>query len=37
MRKYFCKNLIISAEENERYEMTNICLIYGGLIENTND
>ena len=25
MNKYFCKNLITSAEENERFEMTNIC------------
>ena len=32
MRKYFCKNLIMSAEENELFEMTNICWICGDLI-----
>ena len=37
MKKYFCKNLIMSAEENERFEMTNICWICGGLIENTDN
>ena len=25
VKKYFCKNLIMSAEEDERSEMTNIC------------
>ena len=34
MRKYFNKNL--SAEENEKIEMTSICWIFGGLIENTD-
>ena len=33
--KCCCKNLIMSAEENELFEMTNICWICGGLIENT--
>ena len=37
MKKYFCKNLIMSVEENERFEMTNICWICGGLIENTDN
>ena len=37
MRKYFNKNLIMSAEENERSEMTNIFWICGGLIENTDN
>ena len=32
VKKYFCKNLIISAEENERFEMTNICWICNKLI-----
>ena len=36
-RKYFCKNLIMSAEENERFEMTNICWICDKLIENTDN
>ena len=36
MKKYFCKNLIMSAEENERFEMTNICWICDKLIENTD-
>ena len=25
MKKYFCKNLNMSAEENERFELTNFC------------
>ena len=25
LQKYFCKNLIMSAEENKRFESTNIC------------
>ena len=36
-RKYFCKNLIMSAEENERFEMANICWICDKLIENTDN
>ena len=35
--KCCCKNLIMSAEENELFEMTNICWICGGLIENTDN
>ena len=31
MRKYFCKNLVMSAEENERFERTNVCWISGKL------
>ena len=37
MKRYFCKNLIMSAEENELFEMTNICCICGKLIENTDN
>ena len=37
MRKYFCKNLITSAEKNELFEMTNICWICDKLIENTDN
>ena len=33
MRKYFCKNLVMSAEENERFEQANICWICGELFE----
>ena len=33
MRKHFNKNLIMSPEENERFELTNICWICGKLIE----
>ena len=36
-RKYFCKNLIMSAEENELFEMTNVCWICDKLIENTDN
>ena len=36
MKKYFCKNLIMSAEENERFEMTNVCWICDKFIENTD-
>ena len=36
-RKYFCKNLIMSAKENELFEMINICWICGKLIENTDN
>ena len=25
IRKYFCKNVFMSAEENEKFEMTDIC------------
>ena len=37
MKKYFCKNLIMSAEENELFGITNICWICGKLIENTDN
>ena len=37
MRKYICKNLIMSAEENEIFELTNICWICSKLIENSDD
>ena len=37
MEKYFNKNLIMSAEENKKFEMANICWICGGLIENTDN
>ena len=32
IKKHFNKNLVMSAEENERFEMTNICWICGKLI-----
>ena len=37
MKKYFSKNLVMSAEKNEKFERTNICWICGGLIENTDN
>ena len=37
MRKYFCKNTIMRAEENEKFEMTNVCWICDKLIENTDN
>ena len=36
-RKHFCKNVITSAEENERFELTNICWICSKLIKNSDD
>ena len=33
MKKYFCKNLVMSTEENERFELTNICWICSKLID----
>ena len=36
VRKHFSKNLVMTAEENERFEMTNIYWICGKLIENTD-
>ena len=36
MSNYFNKKLIMFAEENERFELTNICFICNGLI-NVND
>ena len=37
MKRYFCKNLIMSAEETELFEMTNICWSCVKVIENTDD
>ena len=36
IKKRFNKNLIMRAEENEKFEMTNICWICNRLIENTD-
>ena len=33
IKKHFNKNFIISAEENERFEMSNICWIFNKLFE----
>ena len=33
IKKHFNKNLVMSAEENERFEMTNICWMCGKLID----
>ena len=33
MKKCFCRNLIMSAEEEERFEKSNICWICGKLFE----
>ena len=32
MKKHFNKNLVMSAEQNEEFERSNICLICGKLI-----
>ena len=32
MKKIFCENLVMTAEENEKFERTNICWICGKLI-----
>ena len=37
VKKHFNKNLIMSAEENERFVLTNICWICSKLIENSDD
>ena len=37
MKRYFCNNLIMSAEETELFEMTNICWSCIKVIENTDD
>ena len=37
VKKNFNKNLITSAEENERFELTNICWICSKLIKNSDD
>ena len=36
MKKYFNKDLIMTDEENEQFEQSNICWICGNLIENTD-
>ena len=33
MKRHFNKNLVMTAEENERFEMTNICWICNKLID----
>ena len=33
MKKHFNKNLIMTAEENEEFERSSICWIFGGLID----
>ena len=33
MKKHFNKNLVMTAEENEEFERSNICCIYGKLID----
>ena len=37
MKKHFHKNLILSAEENERFEMSNICWTCGKLIDSDDN
>ena len=37
MSKHFNKNLVMSVEDNEKFEMANICWICDGLIENTDN
>ena len=37
MKKCFCKNLIMSAEENEKFELSNICWIRNKLFEVNDD
>ena len=37
MKKHFNKNLIVTAEENEEFERSNICWICGGLIDIADD
>ena len=36
-KKYFNKNLIISTEENERFEQSNICCICNKLLDISDD
>ena len=33
MKKYFCNNLVMTAEENEEFERSNICWICSKLID----
>ena len=37
MKKCFCRNLIMSAEEEERFEQSNICWIFGKLFEISDE
>ena len=37
MKKHFNKNLVMTAEENEEFESSNICWICGKLIENEDN
>ena len=37
VKKHFCKNLIMSAEENERFEKTNICWTCNKLFDLSHD
>ena len=37
MKKHFCKNLIMSTEENERFEQTNTCWICNKLIDLSDE
>ena len=37
MKKYFCEKLIMSAEENERFEMSNTCWICDKLFQNNDN
>ena len=37
MKKCFCRNLIMIAEENERFEQSNICWICGKLFEISDE
>ena len=37
VKKHCNKNLIMSAEENERFELTNICWICSKLIKNSDN
>ena len=37
VKKHFNKNLIMSAEENEIFELTNICWIFSKLIKNSDN
>ena len=36
-KKHFNKSLIMTAEQNELFEMINICLVCNKLIENTDN
>ena len=36
MKKHFNKNYVMTAEENEKFEMTNVCWICGKLIDYDN-